>query len=387
MKAAIVHEYFGNMGGSEAVAHLLHQILPRAPVYTVFASDHHKNGLLKNVEVRTSFIQKLPFADKIYRLYLPLFPMAVEQFNFKDYDLILSSSHSWAKGIITPPDTLHICYCHTPMRYAWDLFHDYLDFETRGRFSRIAAALLMHYVRLWDASAAARVDYFIANSEHVAKRIRKYYHREATVIYPPVDTDYFLPQNKNGNFFLVVSRLASVKRVDLAVAAFNELGLPLKIIGTGPEFKRLKKQAKANVELMGWQPREVVREHFASCRALIFPGLEDFGIVPVEAQSAGRPVIAYGAGGALETVIPGETGLLFRKQSIGSLIEAVIRFQDMKFNNEVIRNHAVKFDRKNFIEAISRFIDEKYALHHSTDIVHPKKELLLTSANYKGGRT
>ncbi|MFC1929560.1 glycosyltransferase [Chloroflexota bacterium] len=389
MKVAIIHEYFCNMGGSEAVVSVLHQMFPQAPIYTIVAREkHRKNGILKGMDVRTSFVQHLPFASSRYKLYLPLFPLAVEQFNLKGYDLVISSSHSCAKGIITRPETLHICYCHTPMRYAWDLYHDYLDQEIRGRLAKLAASLLMHYLRLWDASAAARVDHFIANSEHVAQRIQKHYRREATVIYPPVDTDYFLPQNNDGNFFLMVSRLTSYKRVGLAVAAFNELGLPLKIIGSGPEFKRLKRQANPNVELLGWQPREVVREHFATCRALIFPGQEDFGIVPLEAHSAGRPVIAYAAGGVLETVVPGETGVFFEEQTPDSLKEAVIRFQDMKFDKKTIRNHALRFDRNHFVETLKRFIQEKYKLYYDKGTKYPKSELLSAAAGSRtGGRT
>lgn len=363
MKVAIVHEYFCSIGGSEAVARLLHEMFPQAPLYTIVARAQHKSGILKGMDVRTSFVQRLPLAGTAYKLYTPLFPLAVEQLDLRGYDTIISSSHSWAKGILTRPEQLHICYCHTPMRYAWDLFQDYLDLEATNQVTRVAASLLMHYVRLWDAAAAARVDYFIANSENVAGRIRKHYRREAVVIHPPVDTDYFLPQDRDGGFYLVVSRLVPYKRVDLAVAAFNELGLPLKVIGTGPELKRLRRQAKANVEFLGWQPREALREYFATCHGLVFAGEEDFGIVPLEAQSAGRPVIAYAAGGALETVIPGTTGVFFDEQSAESIMRAVEEFQGTGFRKETIRNHALGFSRSNFIRALGHFVQEKHAEH------------------------
>jgi glycosyltransferase involved in cell wall biosynthesis len=271
------------------------------------------------------------------------------------------------------------------MRYAWDLYHDYLDREIRGRLPKLAASILMHYIRLWDTSAAARVDHYIANSEHVAQRIQKHYRREATVIYPPVDTDYFLPQNNDGHFFLMVSRLTSYKRADLAVEAFNDLGLSLKIIGSGPEFKRLRQRANSNIELLGWQPREVVRDHFATCQALIFPGEEDFGIVPLEAQSAGRPVIAYAAGGVLETVVPGETGVFFEEQNTESLKNAVRRFQEIKFDKNTIRNHAIRFDRKQFIEKLERFVEEKYKIHHHADTDQPKDDSISAAAYFKKG--
>lgn len=360
-KVAIVHDFFCNIGGSDVVASLLHGLFPQAPVYTLLVYDRNRgHPLLRGMDLRTSFIQRLPLAGRAHQPYLPLFPLAIEQFDLSAYDLVLSSSHSCAKGVLTRPETLHICYCHTPMRYAWDLYYDYVHTELRQGLFRPLAALVMAYVRLWDAAAAGRVDYYVANSAYVASRIRKHYRREAEVIYPPVDTDYFVPGEERGDFFLVVSRLTRYKRVDLAVEAFNRLGLPLKVIGEGPELPRLRRLAGPNVEFLGYRARDEVRRHMAACRAFVFPGLEDFGIAPVEAQAAGRPVIAYGAGGVLETVEDGVTGVLFAAQTVDALAAAVERSLGLTFETEACRRSALRFDRSVFLERVSRFVDEKW---------------------------
>ena len=362
MKVAIVHDFFCNLGGSDTVAQILHQLFPEAPVYTLVIYDRNRDAeLVQGMDIRTSFIQNLPLAGRTHQPFLPLFPIAIEQFDLSGYDLVISSSHSFAKGVITSPQTLHICYCHTPMRYAWDLYGGYT--RRMGQLSRALTALVMNYIRLWDVLTAERVDCFIANSQFVAKRIKKYYGREARVIHPPVDTSYYTPMNEDEDYYLVVSRLTAYKRIDLAVKAFNKLGLPLRIIGTGPEMGRLRAIAKTNIQLLGEQPREVLREHLAKCRAFVFPGKEDFGIAPLEAQAAGRPVIAYAAGGALETVVEGVTGIFFHEQTIESLIAAVERLDAIQFDKDRIRQHALRFDEELFKQRIVEFIQVKYAEH------------------------
>lgn len=358
MKTVLVHDFFCNLGGSDAVVQALHQLFPDAPVYTMIVYDRNRDAeILRNMKLQLSFLQRIPWARRSHQPFLPLFPIAIEQFNLRGYDLIISSSHSCAKGVITPPQTLHICYCHTPMRYAWDMYPEYT--RQMGRLARAVTALVMHYVRLWDVLSSARVDYFIASSRFVARRIWKYYRREATVIYPPVDTAYFVPEDRDEDYYLVVSRLTGYKRIDLAVTAFNRLKYPLRIIGDGPEFRRLQALAGPNITFLGYQPRSTVREHLARCRALIFPGVEDFGIVPVEAQASGRPVIAYAVGGALETVVDGITGLFFREQNPTALCEAVERCEQNVFDKSLIREHARQFDVARFAHQMRAFIAAK----------------------------
>lgn len=358
MNIALVHDFFCNLGGSDAVVQALHQLFPDAPVYTLIVYDRNRDAdVLQDMELRFSFLQRIPWARRSHQPFLPLFPIAVEQFDLRGYDLIISSSHSCAKGVITSSETLHVCYCHTPMRYAWDMYPEYT--RRMGRLLRAITALVMHYVRLWDVLSSARVDHFIANSRFVARRIWKYYRREAKVIYPPVDTTYFRPEDRDQDYYLVVSRLTGYKRIDLAVAAFTRMGRPLRIIGDGPELRRLQGMAGPNITFLGYQPRAVVREHLARCRALIFPGVEDFGIVPVEAQAAGRPVIAYAAGGALETVVDGVTGLFFREQSPIALCEAVERCEQAAFDKKLIREHARQFDAARFMDQMRAFVAAK----------------------------
>jgi glycosyltransferase involved in cell wall biosynthesis len=363
MKVAIIHDWLTGMRGGEKVLEVLCELFPQAHLYTLL---HHPDTVSPTIEalpIRTSFIQKLPFSKKGYRRYLPLFPMAIERFDLKGYDLILSCSHCVAKGIIPPPDALHISYLLTPMRYAWDMYGEYFG----AKKSRIIP-LFVHYLRMWDVTSSQRVDDFLAISKHVQARVKKYYRRDAEVIYPPVDTYRFTPGTKKRDFFLIVSSLAPYKSVDLAVEAFNRLGYPLRIIGSGPEERRLRAMARSNVAFLGWQRDEVVAEAYSSCRALIFPGEEDFGIVPLEAMASGRPVIAYGRGGALETIVssdrkgesPGEspTGLFFYERQSDSLIEAVELFikGEQDFDPAAIRNHSLRWDREIFKERIREYI-------------------------------
>lgn len=362
MKTALVHDFFCNLGGSDQVVATLHQIYPQAPVYTLLVSGRNKDSeLLRDMDLRCSFIQRLPLAQRWHEPYLPLFPMAIESFDLTGYDLVLSSSHVCAKGVIPAPEALHICYCYTPARYAWDL--GFLYRQRLNPVLRAYAAVVMHRLRMWDVAASARVDHFIADSGFVAQRIWRYYRRSATVIYPPVDTAFFTPGEETGDYHLVVSRLTGYKRIELAIDAFNRLGLPLVVIGDGPERRKLQRQAGSNVRFLGAVSRHKVRDYMRGCQTLIYPGKEDFGITPVEAQATGRPIVAYGAGGALETVVDGVTGVLFEAQTAEAVCEAVARCSALSFDREVIRMHALQFDREVFCRKMTDFVQEKWEQH------------------------
>ena len=362
-KIAIAHDWLTNMGGAEKVVINFKQIYEEAPIYTISYNDKNLDKELRNIDVRTSFIQKFPKGNKKHQMYLPFMPTAWEQFDFNDYDVVLSSSSSCAKGIITSPDTVHICYCHSPMRYAWEFYNEYMERENLGKLKKLLIKYIMNYIRIWDRASADRVDYYIANSKNVAKRIYKHYGIEADVIHPPVKGSYFNISDIDEDYFLIVSRLVPYKRVDLAVEVFNELGLPLVVIGGGSQLEYLKSIAKPNVKIMGRQSDEVIKEHYAKCRAFIFPGEEDFGITPLEAQASGRPVIAYGKGGALETVLEGKTGIFFEEQSKESLKDAISKFNNMTWNKQEIRSHALTFDEEIFKEKIRNYVLEKSIEH------------------------
>lgn len=361
MKVAIVHYWLVGMRGGEKVIEQLCALYPGADIYTHVFRPEAISDAIKRHEVRTTFIQRLPFAGRLYQRYLPLMPLALEELDLTGYDLVISSEAGPAKGVITAPGSLHVCYCHSPMRYVWDMYHAYM--KTVSRPMRWVIAPLWHRLRLWDVVSAARVDHFVANSDFVRQRIRKIYRRDAQVIHPPVDTAGFLPADQQGEFFLFVSQLVPYKRADIAVEAFTRLGLPLVVIGTGSEEARLKARAGANVTFMGWQSNAVLREHYQRCRALIFPGEEDFGIVPVEAMACGRPVIAYGRGGARETVVHGETGLFFGEQTVDSLAAAVTRFQaiEPRFAPKAIARHAQGFGEVEFRRRFKAFVDQAMA--------------------------
>ncbi len=301
-KVALIHDWLTGMRGGEKVLEVFCEIFPEADLFTLLHIPGSVSKTIESRAIKTSFIQKLPFARRRYRNMLPLFPLAIEGFDLNGYDLVLSSSHCVAKGVIPPPGALHISYIHTPMRYVWDMRHDY--FGGRGGLSGRLIALFSHYLRMWDVTSSARVDRFIANSAHVARRVEKYYRRPAHVIHPPVECSRFGLSRERGDFYLIVSAFAPYKRIDVAIEAFNTLGLKLKVIGTGQDGKRLRSMAKGNVEFLGWKSDEELAGYYARCKALVFPGEEDFGIVPLEAMACGRPVIAYGKGGALETIVP-----------------------------------------------------------------------------------
>lgn len=365
-RVAIVHEWLVTYGGSERVLKELIALFPEADLFALvdFLSDEDRANL-NGKRARTSFLQSLPFARRKYRSYLPLMPIAVEQFDLSGYDLVISSSHAVAKGVITGPGQKHICYCHTPIRYAWDLQHQYLHEAGISRgFRSVLARLVLHYIRHWDLRANAGVDHFIANSVYVASRIRKFYGRESVVIHPPVDIEAFRPCQQKEDFYLAASRLVPYKRMELIAAAFARMPQRrLTIIGDGPGMDRLRAIKAANISILGYQPFPVLRDHMQRARAFIFAAEEDFGITPVEAQACGTPVIAFGRGGATETILAGNagiapTGLFFEEQTEESLMAAVEAFEKMQINPLDCRRQAEIFDVARFHDAIREFLGE-----------------------------
>lgn len=361
MKIALVHDWLPFMGGAERVLTNFFELYPEAPIYTTICNRSKINGPLLQANIITSNLQKKNKEIKNHRKLFPFMMTAIESFNLNEYDVVLSDSSSVAKGAITPPDTMHICYCHSPMRYAWEFSHEYAG-KMAGK-GGIKAKLLSYFltgVRLWDNTSSDRVDYFIANSHNVAKRIWKHYRRESIVIHPPVRCNLFNISDVDEDYFLIVSRLQEYKKIDLAIEAFNKLGLPLVIIGDGPDRQKLENMAKSNIKFLGRESDEVIKEHYAKCRAFLFTGEEDFGITPLEAMASGRPVIAYRKGGALETVVEDKTGVFFDNQSCEELIKAIKKFENMIFDKKKIRKHAECFDEEIFKKKIKKFIDEKY---------------------------
>lgn len=366
---ALVHEWLTPeaTGGSELV---VKEILQKfdADIYALidFESTNPESHLYQR-HIGTTFLQKFPFARSGVQKYLPLLPLAIEQLDLRQYDVILSSSHAVAKGVLTTPNQLHICYCHTPMRYAWDLTFDYLEGSRLGQgLPGYLTRYLLHRLRQWDTISANRVDYFIANSKHTARRIWRCYRRQAEVIYPPVNIERFALREKKEDFYLTVSRLVSYKKVSLIVNAFNLMGKPLIVIGTGPQLKQLRAIAQPNVQILGYQPNSVVEAYMAAAKAFVYSACEDFGIALVEAQACGTPVIAYGAGGALETVqdirqYPQTgTGLLFSSQTEAALIEAVQTFEacQSQFDAATVRSQALKFAPHIFQERYQNFVHQ-----------------------------
>ena len=360
MKIALVHDYLTQYGGGERVLEAFSEIWPEAPIFTLVYDARLTGGRFEKKEIHTSFLQKIPFVKSKHRLFLFLMPIAVEQFDLSDYDVVLSDSASYAKGVITKPSTLHICYCHTPTRYAWDDSHRYIKEARYSYWIKKLVPLAVNYIRLWDREAALRVDKFIANSYFVKKRITKYYGRESEVIHPPVSVDGFEASDSVDDYFLMVGRFLPYKKFDLAIETFNRLSWPLKIMGDGPERRRLLRMANHNVEFLGSQSDDVLRRCYSKCRALIFPQEEDFGIVALEAMASGRPVIAYRAGGALEIVEEGATGMFFNEQNADSLAECLERFNYKNFNSAAIQKYASRFDKEIFKDKIKNFIENSY---------------------------
>jgi glycosyltransferase involved in cell wall biosynthesis len=364
LRVAIVHYWFVGRAGGERVVEALAEIFPQADLFSLVADRSTLAPILQNRKLQTSFLQRIPGAKTFHRHFLFLQPFALEQFDLSEYDLVISSESGPAKGVITSPKTCHICYCHSPMRYIWDLYSEYrraMRFPVGHVF-----ALTAHYLRLWDHASASRVDYFVANSRFIASRIRKYYGRESTVIHPPVEVSAGKISGHRGGYYIAIGRLVEYKRFDLAIAACAQLGRPLKIIGSGPHEKALRRMAGPTVEFLGPLSDAELRKNLAGCRALLFPGEEDFGIVPIEAQSFGKPVIAYASGGVLETIrgiFPNEarlenpTGVFFRERSVSGLTEAMLEFEsrEREFHPENIREHSLQFDSARFQQRMSEF--------------------------------
>ncbi len=368
LKTAIIHDWLSSYAGSERVVESFTNLWPDADVFTLFnfLNEEEQKIILKEKIPNTSFIQNLPFARKSYRKYLPLFPYAIEQFDITGYDLIISSSHAVAKGIITSPGQLHICYCHTPIRYAWDLTFQYLKESGMEKgLTGLVTRSILHYIRMWDVSSANRVDHFIANSEHIARRINKVYRREAEVIYPPVDTDKFECFEYKENYYLTASRFVPYKKIGLIVEAFSKMpDKKLLVIGAGPDEEKIKKKAGFNIEFLGYQKPDQMKIHMQKAKAFVFAAEEDFGIVPIEALSCGTPVIAFNKGGTAETIQDGVTGIHFSIQTTEAIQNAVVRFENTQnsFDPAILSEYAKRFDRSIFETRIKDFVKEKSEL-------------------------
>lgn len=360
MKVALVHEHLTQDGGAERVVHVLQEIFPQAPLYTLIYDRNRAHSSFRGRDIRPSFLQRFPFAIRHYQWYLTMMPTAVESYELEQYDVVISSSSAFAKGIITRPETLHICYLHSPTRYLWSDTHRYVQELSYNAVIKKLLPHVLNRIRVWDQAAADRVDAFIANSKIVQQRISKYYRRTSTVIYPPVDISHFSKSANVGNYYLTGGRLVAYKRFDIAVRAFNKLGVPLKIFGTGPELRRLSAMARKNIELLGRVSDADLPELYRNAIAFLNPQEEDFGITTIEAMASGRPVIAYRAGGALETVIPGETGVFFDDQMWESLADTVIRLKPEQFNPDVIVAHAHEFSTEHFKQRMEHYIHEQY---------------------------
>ena len=358
MRVALIHYWLVTWRGGERVLRAIADLYPDADLYTHVADPALVAREFPGRTVRTTFIARLPFARRWYQRYLPLMPLALEQLDLRDYDLVLSSESGPAKGVIVAPHATHVCYCHSPMRYLWDHYPEY--YGAAGPITRLAMAPAFHRVRMWDQLSAQRVDHFVANSEFVASRIRKYYRRDAEVIPPPVAVDRFAAHASAPTeaFYLWVGQLVPYKRPDLVIDAFNALQRPLVVIGDGPMLAALKRRAQPHIRFLGTQSEAAIADHYARCRAVVFPGVEDFGIVPVEAMASGKPVIAFDYGGARETVQDGRTGLLFREQTVPCLMEAVKSFEEAhSFDPQVIKAHASQFSEAKFKSRFQALVD------------------------------
>jgi len=369
-RVGLVHDWLPVYGGAERVLEQMIEVFPDSTIYSLIESlPEDQRAFLQGKSVETSFMQSLPFRERAYRYYLPLAPFAIEQFDLSAHDVVVSSSYAVAKGALIRSDQLHISYVHSPIRYAWDLYHEYLEADGLSqRLRNLLARPILHYMRLFDVCTAPRVDVFVANSQHVARRIWKRYRRHAHVVYPPVNVSRFSVQRDKDDFYLTMSRLVSYKQVDLVVRAFNEMpDKQLYVIGDGPERDRIERLAGPNVEVLGYQPDEAVTHYMENARAFVFAAEEDFGIVPVEAQACGTPVIAYGRGGTTETVVPGETGLFFQQQEVDAIQETVAEFENVEpeLRAGEIRAHAEQFDVSAFRSAFSDIVGNAYSSFRS----------------------
>lgn len=360
-KIALVFDWMTTAGGAEKVNLKLHQMFPQADIFTSVYNPNKVKGF-ENANIKTSFIQNMPFAKKYHQLYLGMMPYAYESFDLSEYDIVISSSHSCAKGVITKPETMHVCYCHTPMRYAWDNWHKYINEYKINPLLKWIGKRRIHSLRMWDRLSAERVDYFIANSSTTKKRIAKYYKKASTTIFPMIDTSKFKASENTKGYFLAVGRLIPYKRFDLIIDTFNKIGLPLKIVGRGIMESELKKQANSNIEFIGYADDLMLQNIYAQAEALIFPQVEDFGITALESQASGRPVIAYKKGGALDTIVENETGIFFDNQTVESLKNAIEKFQKTKdkFSPQLIREKSLEFDEKQFEKKLFKYISDKW---------------------------
>lgn len=353
MKVALVHEFLNQYGGAERCLEVFHELFPDAPVYT-FIYDKTEIDFCKGWDIRPSVIDNLPFARSHHYYYLWLYPHVVERFDLNGFDLVLSSSHAFGKAVKTKG--VHVCYCHTPMRFVHVMQEEYV--KEFSSVKRLTVRAILSRLRSWDIRTSERVDFFVANSTEVQRRIKELYGCESVVIFPPVDTDFFVPGDRNGDFYLIVSRLVAFKKIDIAIQAFNEMQKPLKIIGTGPELRRLQRLARRNVEFLGKVSDSELRSSYQRCTALILPQYEDFGIVSLEAQACGRPVVAFRKGGALDTIIEGKTGHFFDEQTPQSLIRAVKKVESTVFEKNICRENALRFARNVFKDRIRSYLTE-----------------------------
>lgn len=363
MKVAIIHFVLLYMSGGEKVLEALSKIYPDADIFTHVYDPKKISKIIKKHSIKTTFIQKLPFSKKLYKFYLPFMPIALEQLDLSDYDLVISCESGPTKGIVPDPDALHICYCHSPMRYVWDRSHDYL--KSKSFLTSLLMKKIIHYLKIWDHSSSSRVDLFISNSKFVSNRIMKYYRRDSIILPPPVDTRLFNQANKTGDYYLWLGRFVPYKRPDIAVNAFNKSGKKLIMAGgIGEETKFIKKQAKDNIIILGFQSSQSIQKLLSECKALIFPGIEDAGIVPIEAMASGRPVIAFNKGGVQSTIIDGKTGVLFNEQTPESLLGAIDYFESIEesFDSNRLQEHANQYDKTNFIHKFEKIVNEQFKL-------------------------
>lgn len=357
-KTALVHDWLNQIGGAEDVLDTLVSMYPQAPLYSALYQPAKMPSRYRDWDIRTSFIDRLPFARSRQQLYFPLYPVAFEQFDFREYDLVISNKSGFCHGIITGPETTHICYCLTPTRYVWR-YHQYAEQENLGRMTRASLVPFLTFLRQWDRLAADRVDHFVAISREIRRRIAKIYRRDSTIIYPPVETSRFQPSSRVDDYYLIVGRLVPYRRIDLLIEAFNKMDRPLYIAGSGRDRARLEAMAGPTVKFLGYVPDDELPELIGRCRAFMFPGEEDFGIAPIQAMAAGRPVIAYAAGGALDTVIHGQTGWLFAEQTVADIIGAVEAFDPAAIDTAAVREHALQFDTAVFKRQMTAFLEQK----------------------------
>ena len=363
LRVALVHDWLTGMRGGEKCLEVICELFPDAPIYTLLHIKGAMSPLIESKEIHTSVVQRFPLVEQKYRMYLPAFPFAIESFDFSDYDILISTSHCVAKGAIPKSNALHICYCFTPMRYVYEMYDEYFGKGQAGIVTRIAMSFIAPLLRRWDKKTSVRVQHFIAISDHVRKRIVRHYRREAEIVFPPVDAERFQLSVKDDGYYLIVSALVPYKRVDLAIQAFNKNGARLIVVGKGPDETKLRRVAGSTIEFVGWKSDDELARLYAGCKALVFPGEEDFGIVPLEAMACGKPVIAYGKGGVLETVQEGISGVFFPDQTAEALENALKRAASVHFDPKKIRDCALQFSRDIYKDKMKKLIDRKIEAH------------------------